>query len=189
MAENTGKAHHPQSFRSQLESLLQTHEEEVKALKDKILSLEQELRNKAGQVEPPLSLAQKAQQVVRKGQQVRLRVKAFAEGRDEKKPSPQEWDALTAMYEIIHRDFIFALLARSSGQLTGRQFYVSVLVRDGWDEYQLQHLLGVSSERISDIFRKINRILFGHDTSKHFAQHIKAMDTSRRDYRLPPWLQ
>ena len=174
-------------FQSLIKSLNDAHEKEVQTLKKEISRLEEELHDTRSINAFSSPLMADIEGILEKGRMARDKMKAFiASGKG--KPTKKDWEALIRMYEIEHHDFIFSILSSSKGMLSGRDFFVCLMVRDGWKEYNIQVLLNISSERISNIFRKINSVLFDADTSKNLEKNIRSMKSDKRVFNFPTWI-
>lgn len=175
------------SFQSLLKELHEAHNKQVLLLESKVKKLEEEIQSLKAINASSSSLMNNTEEIMSKGRRARDKMKSYvATGKG--KPTSKDWEALTEFFEIEHHDFIFALLDCSKGMLSGRDFLVCVLVRDGWEEYDIQILLDLTSERVSNIFRKINSIIFGKDTSKNLIQNILSLDVKERVFKSPSWI-
>ena len=174
-------------FQILLKSLYDAHEKEVRALNKEVSKLEKEVSKLKSHESFSSPLMHNIEEVWAKGRMAREKMNNFvATGKG--RPSWKDWEALIRMCEVEHHDFIFYLLSNSKGLLSGRDFFVSLLVRDGWREYNIQILMNLSSERISNIFRKINSVLFDMDTSKNFEKNILAVRPDKRIFNFPAWI-
>ena len=183
IAQTTTKS----EFKTLLKSLLDAHEKDVRALKKEVSKLEKEIANLKKIESFSSPMANDVEDILEKGRMARDRMSSFVTT-GKAKPTKKDWEAILRMYEIEHHDFIFYLLSGSNGMLSGRDFLVCLLVRDGWKEYSIQILLNISSERISNVFRKINGILFDQDTSKNLEKNILSVKTDKRVFSFPSWL-
>ena len=174
-------------FQILMKSLHDAHEKEVRALKKEVSKLEKQVNNLKSLEKFSTPLMSDIEDIMAKGHAARDRMYAFVttgKGR----PTKKDWEAMIRMYEIEHHDFIFYVLSGNKGMLSGRDLFVSILARDGWKEYNIQVLLDISSERISNIFRKINKVLFDMDTSKNFEKNILSVNPEQRVFSFPAWL-
>ena len=174
-------------FQILLKSVRDAHEKEVRALKREILKLEEKVRDLKQSSISSSSLMTDIEEIMSKGYQAREKMKLYATT-GKGKPTQKDWEALIRMYEIEHHDFMFFILASSKGMLSGRDFFISILARDGWKGYDIQMLLNISSERVSNIFRKINSTIFDMDTSKSFEQNIQSLSLDKRVFNFPNWI-
>ncbi len=184
MRKQTGKRN---EFQSLIKSLSNAHEKEVGALSKKVNKLEEEV-NKLSRVKSLFSpLMTDIDGILEKGRSAREKMRLYL-STGKGKPTKKDWESLIKMYEVEHHDFIFSILASSKGLLSGRDFFVCMMARDGWRESNIQDLLNISSERISNIFRKINSVLFDVDSSKNFEKNIMLMNSDKRVFNFPTWI-
>lgn len=175
------------NFQSLMKSLNEAHEKEIQTLKKEVGRLEEELHAIKAVKAFSSPLMTDIEGILEKGRTARDKMRAFVttgKGR----PNRKDWEAMIRMCEIEHHDFIFSMLASGRGLLSGRDIFVCMLVRDGWKEYNIQLLLDISSERISNIFRKINSILFDQDTSKNLEKNLLAFKPEKREFNFPTWI-
>lgn len=174
-------------FQLLLKSLHDAHEKEVRALKKEVSKLEEEVRSFTTSGTTVPSLMTDIEDIMAKGNLARNKMKSYVM-HGKSKPTQKEWESLIRMYEIEHHDFIFSVLTASAGQLSGRDLFISILVRDGWKGYDIQILLNISSERVSNIFRKINNTIFDMDTSKNLEKNIQTFKIDKRIFNFPNWI-
>lgn len=184
MTKQTGKKN---DFQSLLKSLHDAHDKEVKTQRKEIDKLGEELHNLKKVKTFTSPLMADIEGILERGRVARDRMKAFlATGKG--RPNHNDWEAFIRMCEVEHHDFIFSMLASGKGLLSGRDLFVCMLVCDGWKEYNTQVLLNISSERISNIFRKINNAVFDMDTSKNLEHNILAFRPDKREFNFPTWI-
>ena len=184
MTKQTGKKN---DFESLLKSLHDAHEKEVKTQKKEIEKLGEEIHNLKKVKAFTSPLMADLEGIMERGRVARDRMMAFlvtGKGR----PNQKDWEAYIRMSEVEHHDFIFSMLASGKGLLSGRDLFVCMLVRDGWKEYNVQVLLNISSERSSNIFRKMNGIVFDMDTSKNLERNILDFMPEKRVFHFPTWI-
>ena len=170
-----------------LKNLHDAHEKEVKTLKKEIDNLSEQILNLQKVKAFTSPLMADLEGIMERGRVARDRMMAFL-STGKGRPNYKDWEAYIRMVEVEHHDFIFSMLASGKGLLSGRDLFVCMLVRDGWKEYNVQVLLNISSERISNIFRKINGIVFDMDTSKNLERNIMDFMPEKRVFHFPTWI-
>lgn len=184
MTKQIGKKN---DFESILKNLHDAHEKEVKTLKKEIDNLSEQILNLQKVKAFTSPLMADLEGIMERGRVARDRMMAFL-STGKGRPNYKDWEAYIRMVEVEHHDFIFSMLASGKGLLSGRDIFVCMLVRDGWKEYNVQVLLNISSERISNIFRKINGIVFDMDTSKNLERNILDFRPDKRVFNFPTWI-
>ena len=177
-----------------LDNIHEKYQSEIKSLQDKIRHQEETIRSlqrinsQVGTNEINSRIGTEADLITQKGITAKEKIETFLSNPSKRLISTSEWNDLIKYYQFVYLDFYLQIRSHSIEELSKREIFVCLLVRDGYNSYEIQRLLHLSSERVSSIYRNLNRALFGLDTSKGFVEKIEKFNPQTLECHLPDWL-